>query len=61
MYEMRKEGFSEEVGDFVTYTIVVCDDDASIAAAERMKHQTVLHETVTFLLEVRGFNIITST
>ena len=50
-----------KVDDIVIYLIVMYDSKTYVAAAERVTHQKFLHANVTFLLEVRGVNIILST
>ena len=39
----------------------MCDDKTTIRAADRIMHQKVLHETVTFFWRLGGVNVITST
>ena len=58
---VRLEGFSGEVDDLVTYLIVTCNCETSVAAAERMIHQKGQYATVISILEVWVFNVITST
>ena len=55
------EGFYGKVNDLFTYLIVTCDDETSVAAAERVTHRKCLQTTVAFSLEVRGANVITCT
>ena len=45
----------------VKYLILTFDDKTSVAIAERVMHQKVLHATIKFILKVRGVNVITST
>ena len=45
--------------DIVTYLIVTCDDKTFVISDERMTHQKGLHETITFILEVRGLKVVT--
>ena len=52
---------SSKVDDLVTYPIVTCDDETSVAAAERVMHRKGLQATVKFILNVRWVNGITST
>ena len=61
MYVVGREGVSGKVDDPVTYIIVTCNDETYIAASEGAMNQKGLQTTVTFILEVRGINIITST
>ena len=35
--------------DLVTYPIVTCDEETSVAAAERVIHRKVLQATITFI------------
>ena len=58
-YEVREEGLSGEVYDLVTYIVVTCNDETSLAAAESVMHRKFLQATVTFVLKVRGVKIIT--
>ena len=57
---MGGEVLSGKVDDPVTYIIATCNDETSIAASEGVMHQKGLQTTVTFLLEVRGINMIKS-
>ena len=52
---------SGEVDDLVMYLIVTCNDKTYVAVYERMMHQKGLHETTTFILEVRGVNVMMRT
>ena len=47
--------------DLVTYLIVTCDDETSGREYQHVTHQKVFHATVTFVLDVRGVNVVTST
>ena len=47
---MRGEVLSDKVDDLITYIIVACDNETSIASAEHVMHQKVLNANVTFLL-----------
>ena len=58
---MRGEGLSVNVGDLVTYLIVMCNDESSISSDRIATHRKVLQATVTFSLKVRGVNFITLT
>ena len=49
------------VDDLVTYLIVTYNNETSVAAAECVTHQKVLHATATFILKIRGIIVITST
>ena len=51
---------SGEFDDIVTYLIVKCNDETSVAAAERVTHKKGMQATVTFILKVRGVNFISS-
>ena len=55
---MRLEVLSGMVDYLVMYLIVTFDDETYIAADECMTHQKGLQETVTFILRVRGVNVI---
>ena len=50
-----------EVDDLVTYLIVTCNGNISVAASERVSHRKGLQVTITFFLKVRGVNVITRT
>ena len=54
-------GLYSEVDDLVPYPIVMCDEETSVAAAERVMHKKGLQATVKFILNVRWVNGITST
>ena len=54
-------GLSVDVDYLVKYLILTFDDKTSVAIAERVMHQKVLHATIKFILKVRGVNVITST
>ena len=47
--------------DLVTYPIVTCDEETSVAAAERVMHRKGLQETVKYILNIRWVNGIAST
>ena len=49
------------VGDLVTYIIVACYYKTSVREPQRVKHSKGWHETVVFVLEFRGVNVVTST
>ena len=61
MYAVRGEVLSSKVDDIVTYPIVKCDEETSVAAAERVMHRKGLKATVKFILNIRWVNGITST
>ena len=52
MYAVRVEGLSGEVEYLVTYTIVTCNGETFVAAAEHVTHIKGLKATVTFILKV---------
>ena len=52
---------SSKGDDLVTYPIVTCDEETSVAAAERVMHRKGLQATVKFILNIRWVNGITST
>ena len=45
----------------VIYPIVTFDEDTYIREDQLVAHRKVLHATDTFILEVRGVNVVTST
>ena len=47
--------------DFITYLIVACDGETSVRASQRVTYKKGLHATATFVLEIRGVNVVTST
>ena len=47
--------------DLVTYPIVMCDEETSVAAAERVMYRKGLQATVKFIFNIRWVNGITST
>ena len=61
VYAGSGKGLSGEVDDIVTYIIVTGDDETSVATSGRKMHGKGLQATVTFLLKVRGVDVITST
>ena len=61
MYSIRVEGLSGELDYLVMYHIVMCDDETSVSACESVTHRKVLQATVTFILKVGGFDVITRT
>ena len=60
-YKVRGKVISDEMDNLVTYFISSCNDETSVAAAERVVHIKGLKATVKFSFEVRGVNIITCT
>ena len=60
MYSVRGEVSSGKADDLCTYLIVMFNYETSVAVSERVMHKKGLQETVTFLLKVRGVNVITS-
>ena len=60
-YKVRVEGLYEEVDDLVMYIIVTCDENASVAAADRVMHRNNLQANIKFIFKVRSVNIITRT
>ena len=52
---------SVEVDNLVTYLIVICNNKTSSDAAERVMCRKVLQVTITFILNVRGVNVLTIT
>ena len=54
MYSFREEGLSGKVGDIFPYLILMCDNDTSVASAERVMLRKGLKSTVTFILKVKG-------
>ena len=61
MYVGRRKVLSSQVNYLVMYRIVTCGDDKSIATAERVMHRKYLQATITFILKVRGLNVIMCT
>ena len=49
------------VDDLVTYLVVTCDDESAIKAYQRVTYQKHLHATVILVLQIGGFNVVTST
>ena len=60
-YTVRREGLSGELDYLVTYIIVTCNDDTSVATAELVTHRKGLQDKITFILKVGEVNVITST
>ena len=50
-----------ELDYLVTYIIVTCNDDTSVATAELVTHRKGLQDKITFILKVGEVNVITST
>ena len=61
MYAVMVEGLSGKVDDIVMYLVVTFDDKTYVAVDERVMYIKVLQATVTFILKVGRFNVITST
>ena len=57
-YSVRGEGLSGEVDDILSYHIITCDGNNSIAASKRIIERKVLQSTVAFTLKFRGVNVI---
>ena len=55
------EGLSGKVDDIVMYLVVTFDYKTYVAVDERVMYIKVLQATVTFILKVGRFNVITST
>ena len=60
VYAVRGEELSGKVDYLIRYLIVIFYEETFITAAEHVTHQNYLHATITFILEVRGVNFITS-
>ena len=60
-YTVREEGLYGKLNDLATYLVVTCNDETSVAAAERVMHRKGLQANVTFSLKFRAFNVIMCT
>ena len=61
MYAVRGEILFCEVDNIVTYLIVAYNYKNSVWAAHRLTHKKGFHATLTFVLEIRGVNVVAST
>ena len=61
MYAVRGEGSFSEVQELITQFIVTFDDKASVDEDKSMAYGEGQREAVTFVLEIKGVNIITCT
>ena len=58
VYTVKVEGLSGEVNDIITYLILKCNDNTSIASSEVLTHRKGMQATDSFLLKDRGVNVI---